>query len=162
MKSIIAMLILILLGCQNPCATHIDMQWQRDQIGPVTLFTTKDTSPRERALIVEAATLQIAFWKKDWGKPTLPVSVFVFRSNSVPCSGEIGEKFYGCYSPSTKRSWMIMGRMYELPALYHELCHRNLPTGSGHKDSRWERLWRPRQWELNNILRNKRNKLKLF
>lgn len=150
----------VLLSSCDSCETgYVNIHDAPVSIAPgVTLRYPRDLNLLERGLVLQAAGIQYAEFAQEWdGVSFVPVEVYLFRGGSIPC-GELNGQFRGCHYGPHGPIHLIIGDRYELPAFYHELIHHVLDDGdNNHSDTRWNTWWRPRQQEINNMIRDMRD-----
>lgn len=150
-------LFLFLTGCagSHEYVPTFDELWPvRKEIGSITLRYSFDVNSKERALLEESARVHSDAFIADNG-PIRPVTVFLFRGTLVP--GSTASKVIGTHYSDNGPILAAMGSMFEIPALYHELCHHKIGDAD-HENSLWGK-WDSRERFIDVQLRTKREHL---
>jgi hypothetical protein len=131
-KTLIVVLSLLFAGCSSPSA-----------ITKHVLHFDDRATNKDRAEQFEAAQMLIEEWQAYFDRQSGPLDIYVTMSKYTKKCGSI-ETAIGCYRPYSNRTDVVAGRKNSLPALFHELCHRNETSKKygidvHHKDILWKR-----------------------
>lgn len=111
----------------------------------ITIVYADRFTDAEKFAIARSIQLHAMAWELHAGAVIQPTRVMVVR-NQFRTSG-IPHLLDGLYESRHKTITVFAGRAGEVPALYHELCHRHLDYTSerdtDHSDPRWS-IWDPR------------------
>ena len=111
----------------------------------VTILPPYDTNRQ----VIESVNRHCEAWEADFHRKTDPIEIEVMTGtfqcglvDSIGCTDGRRIKVTAHYSSA----------QYGLPALYHELCHRNRVSeafwnDNTHQDDRWE-MWTQRGYDL--------------
>ena len=100
-------------------------------------------SDKEKSLIKAACREYLVRWQSDHQQSCPQYTIRIVRE---PFIDEEGNTLWGLHQEGLRLITVYVGENYEIPALYHELCHC-LDSGNKHADPRWP-AWRERQLQL--------------
>jgi hypothetical protein len=110
----------------------------------VALEFPAGTTDIEKALLLEAAEIQVKEFELDWGTEVTYTKITLFRSETIPCA-DLPGVYAGCHHDNGVIH-AIMGDRFHIPVIYHELVHHMIQGHDyNHQDPRWSAMWTPRQ-----------------
>ena len=165
---LLPLLFVLLLGsCSSTnCRPDMRVRIHGPMVGiypGVNLIMPRDIRKTERMLLVSAAKIHTKKFIAHWGG-LRPVNVYVFRGTSVPCGTHrprTGFVTIGCHHGPNGPIHLIMGKSYELPALYHEYVHHMINGGDGkHKNPKWS-YWDKENENINKSIKRSRSRINM-
>ena len=104
-------------------------------IGPFDVYFLEGFDESERKTCLKYIERNADGFYENYGSSRW-MELTVGEGNTIKCSS--GKDVAGCAYGSSGIIRVAAGEHYNLPALFHEMCHVNFaPTDYNHEDSRW-------------------------